>query len=82
MAGHDEVLLRGDFTNAGRVVRVGDTVRRPGRPTTAATGALLEHLEAWDSTVRPAFAASTTPVAKSSPTSRATSRSTRACRGR
>jgi Phosphotransferase enzyme family len=40
-----ELLLRGGFTNAGRVARVGDTVRRPWRPTSPATKALLEHLE-------------------------------------
>jgi hypothetical protein len=40
-----EVPLRGGFTNAGLVTRVGDTVRRPQRPTSAATHALLEHLE-------------------------------------
>jgi phosphotransferase family enzyme len=45
MPGHDEVLLRGGFTNAGLVVRIGDTVRRPWRPTTPATRALLYHLE-------------------------------------
>ena len=39
----DEVLLHGGLTNAGRVTRVGDTVRRP--PSSAATWALLEHLE-------------------------------------
>jgi hypothetical protein len=39
----DEVLLHGGLTNAGRVARVGDTVRRP--PSGAATWALLEHLE-------------------------------------
>jgi hypothetical protein len=39
----DEVVLRGGLTNAGRVRRVGDTVRRP--PSSAATWALLEHLE-------------------------------------
>ena len=41
----DETLLEGGFTNAGRVTRVGDTVRRPARPTTPATKALLDHLE-------------------------------------
>jgi hypothetical protein len=41
-----EVLLEGGYTNAGRVFRVGDTVRRPWRPTSPATQALLEHLEA------------------------------------
>lgn len=41
----DEVLLRGGFTNAGRVTRVGDTVRRPRGPQSAATWALLDHLE-------------------------------------
>jgi hypothetical protein len=40
-----EVLLHGGLTNAGRVTRVGDTVRRPRRPTSAATWALLDHLE-------------------------------------
>ena len=40
-----EVLLEGGFTNAGLVTRVGDTVRRPLRPVSAATHALLEHLE-------------------------------------
>src|SRR5688500_12857670 len=40
-----EVLLHGGITNAGLVSRVGDTVRRPWRPTSAATWALLEHLE-------------------------------------
>ncbi len=39
-----EVLLEGGIANSGRVVRVGDTVRRPQRPTTPATRALLEHL--------------------------------------
>jgi Ser/Thr protein kinase RdoA (MazF antagonist) len=40
------VILRGGYTNDGLVVRVGDTVRRPWRETSPATGALLEHLEA------------------------------------
>ncbi|HWM11173.1 MAG TPA: phosphotransferase [Solirubrobacteraceae bacterium] len=40
-----EIVLRGGLTNAGRVTRVGDTVRRPRRATSAATWALLEHLE-------------------------------------
>jgi hypothetical protein len=38
-----EVLLQGGLTNAGRVTRVGGTVRRP--PSSAAAWALLEHLE-------------------------------------
>ena len=38
-------VLRGGYTNAGQVLRIGDTVRRPWRATSAATGALLEHLE-------------------------------------
>jgi hypothetical protein len=42
---HVEVPLHGGFTNAGLVTRVGDTVRRPQRSTSAATHALLEHLE-------------------------------------
>lgn len=41
----DEVLLPGGLTNAGRVTRVGETVRRPSRPTSPATKALLDHLE-------------------------------------
>jgi hypothetical protein len=40
-----EVLLHGGTTNAGRVTRVGETVRRPLRPTSPATHALLGHLE-------------------------------------
>jgi hypothetical protein len=40
-----EVLLYGGLTNAGRVSRVGSTVRRPRRPTSRATWALLDHLE-------------------------------------
>jgi hypothetical protein len=45
MADMREVPLPGGLTNAGRVVRLGDTVRRPRRPTSAATQALLDHLE-------------------------------------
>ena len=41
----DEVVLAGGTTNVGRVTRVGDTVRRPRRPTSEATEALLDHLE-------------------------------------
>ena len=37
-------MLHGGTANRGRVVRVGETVRRPARPTSAATCALLEHL--------------------------------------
>ena len=40
-----EVPLHGGTTNAGLVTRVDDTVRRPWRPTSPATHALLEHLE-------------------------------------
>jgi len=40
-----EVPLSGGFTNAGLVMKLGDTVRRPWRPTSEATRALLEHLE-------------------------------------
>jgi hypothetical protein len=39
-----EVLLLGGTANRGQVVRVGDTVRRPQRPTGLATHALLRHL--------------------------------------
>jgi hypothetical protein len=41
----EEELLQGGTTNAGLVTRVGDTVRRPLRPTSVATKALLDHLE-------------------------------------
>ena len=41
-----EVLLLGGFANQGRVIRIGDTVRRPQRSWSAATHALLLHLEA------------------------------------
>jgi Ser/Thr protein kinase RdoA (MazF antagonist) len=40
-----EVPLLGGTANQGLVHRVGDTVRRPMRPTSAATHALLRHLE-------------------------------------
>jgi hypothetical protein len=40
-----EEVLPGGTTNAGLVTRVGDTVRRPLRPTSDATRALLDHLE-------------------------------------
>jgi hypothetical protein len=39
-----EVQLEGGIANRGRVVRIGDTVRRPIRPTSRATHALLQHL--------------------------------------
>jgi hypothetical protein len=39
-----EVRLRGGTANRGRIVRVGDTVRRPLRASSPATRALLEHL--------------------------------------
>jgi serine/threonine protein kinase len=39
-----EVTLAGGLANHGQVVRVGDTVRRPQRPTSPATHALLRHL--------------------------------------
>jgi hypothetical protein len=40
-----EIPLPGGTANRGLVVRVGDTVRRPARPTGASTHALLRHLE-------------------------------------
>jgi hypothetical protein len=40
-----EVLLPGGLTNAGLVARVGNTVRRPRRPDSPSTWALLDHLE-------------------------------------
>jgi hypothetical protein len=39
-----EVTLEGGLANHGQVVRVGNTVRRPQRPTSPATHALLRHL--------------------------------------
>jgi len=43
---HDhEVPLPGGIANRGKVVRIGDTVHRPRRDTSAATHALLHHLE-------------------------------------
>ena len=39
-----EILLVGGTANRGQVVRVGNTVRRPQRPTSPATHALLRHL--------------------------------------
>jgi hypothetical protein len=42
---HSEVPLRGGLTNAGLVIRTGDSVRRPQRPASPATHALLDHLE-------------------------------------
>lgn len=38
------MILRGGYTNDGKVERVGDTVRRPWRETSPATAALLTHL--------------------------------------
>jgi len=40
-----EVPLEGGVANRGLVVRVGNTVRRPQRPTGPATYALLQHLQ-------------------------------------
>lgn len=45
MSREAEEPLLGGFTNAGFVTRVGDSVRRPWRPTSPATKALLDHLE-------------------------------------
>jgi hypothetical protein len=42
----EEIVLAGGVANAGAVVRVGDTVRRPARPTTASTQALFAHVRA------------------------------------
>jgi Phosphotransferase enzyme family len=43
-SGQPEVPLRGGIANRGLVFRVGETVRRPLRPTSSATHALLRHL--------------------------------------
>jgi hypothetical protein len=40
-----ELALHGGVANRGKVVRVGQNVHRPQRPTSAATHALLRHLE-------------------------------------
>jgi Phosphotransferase enzyme family len=40
-----ETQLHGGTANRGLVVRVGDTVRRPARPSSPAVHALLDHLE-------------------------------------
>jgi hypothetical protein len=50
-----EVQLEGGIANRGRVVRVGDTVRRPLRPTSRATHALLRHLADVGFTGAPRF---------------------------
>ena len=42
--GEAEVFLVGGIANRGRVVRIGDTVRRPQRATSPAIHALLRHL--------------------------------------
>ena len=43
-ADEPEVVLLGGTANRGQVVQVGDTVRRPQRPTSPATHTLLRHL--------------------------------------
>jgi hypothetical protein len=40
-----ETQLHGGTANRGLVVRIGDTVRRPARPSSPAVHALLDHLE-------------------------------------
>ncbi len=40
-----ELVLAGGLAGAGRVVRIGDTVRRPAGPYSSAVHALLTHLE-------------------------------------
>ena len=50
-----EVVLVGGTTNRGRVVRLGDTVRRPQRASSAATHALLRHLDDVGFTGAPRF---------------------------
>ena len=45
MGSPSEEVLVGGVAHAGRVVRVGDTVRRPAGPHTRATSRLLLHLE-------------------------------------
>jgi hypothetical protein len=50
-----EEVLHGGTANRGRVVRVGDTVRRPQRSTSPATHALLRHLAEVGFTGAPRF---------------------------
>jgi Ser/Thr protein kinase RdoA (MazF antagonist) len=50
-----EVTLEGGLANHGQVVRIGDTVRRPQRPSSPATHALLRHLEDVGFTGAPRF---------------------------
>jgi hypothetical protein len=50
-----EILLVGGTANRGQVVRIGDTVRRPQRPTSPATHALLRHLRDVGFTGAPRF---------------------------
>jgi hypothetical protein len=50
-----EILLVGGTANRGQVVRVGNTVRRPQRPTSPATHALLRHLADVGFTGAPRF---------------------------
>jgi hypothetical protein len=51
---HEEPLA-GGFGNLGAVVRVGDTVRRPPRPSSEAVRALLLHLEGCEFDGAPRF---------------------------
>jgi len=53
--GETEVLLLGGTANRGQVTRLGDTVRRPRRPTSPATHALLQHLADVGFTGAPRF---------------------------
>jgi hypothetical protein len=50
-----EVTLVGGLSNHGRVVRIGDTVRRPQRPTSPAIHGLLRHLADVGFTGAPRF---------------------------
>jgi len=50
-----EIPFAGGTANRGKIVRSGDTVRRPLRPTSSATHALLRHLEEVGFDGAPAF---------------------------
>jgi hypothetical protein len=50
-----EIILRGGVTNTGLVSRIGDTVRRPHRPTGESTRALLNHLDGAGFTGAPSY---------------------------
>ena len=78
-----EERLPGGTTNAGRVTRVGDTVRRPSKAARAPPRTRCSSTSSrWASTARPASSAPTSRGARCSPTSRARRRSSPTPTGR